>query len=203
MKRLNGAHGHQAATGLEHPATARVVPLSAVGARAASPTGREVTFDPEEILVTKTDLSGHITYANDVFLRIAGYSEAETLGQPHSFIRHPDMPRGVFKLLWDTLKEGREIFAFVVNLAKSGDHYWVLAHVTPTFDDGGRPIGYHSNRRYAERGQIEKIRAIYDRMLAEERRHTRRPDAAAAGQRVLEQLLAEQHQTYEEFIFSL
>ena len=96
-------------------------------------TGVERTFGEDEIIVSKTDLTGRITYANDVFLRISGYAEAEVLGQPHSIIRHPGTPRAVFSLLWRTIESGREIFAYVVNRAKNGDHYWVLAHVTPTF----------------------------------------------------------------------
>ena len=101
------------------------------------PTGTERTFGEDEIIVTKTDLRGVLTYANDVFLRISALTEDEAIGQPHSLIRHPDMPRAVFKLLWDTLKERKELFAYVVNLASDGAHYWVLAHVTPSFDAGG------------------------------------------------------------------
>ena len=97
-------------------------------------TGVERFFDKDEIIVSKTDLKGRMTYCNDVFLRIAGYTEQELLGQPHSIIRHPDMPRCVFKLLWDTIGAGKEIFAYVINRAKNGDHYWVLAHVTPSRD---------------------------------------------------------------------
>src|ERR1017187_6768808 len=85
-------------------------------------TGKERFFGEEEIFVSKTDLKGHITYANEVFLRVAGYDEEEVLGQPHSMIRHPAMPRCVFKLLWDQIQVGREIFAYVVNRAKTGDH---------------------------------------------------------------------------------
>ena len=73
------------------------------------PTGVERTFDREEIIVSKTDLTGNITYANDVFIRMAGYTEEELLGAPHSIIRHPDMPRAVFQLLWDTIGSGEEI----------------------------------------------------------------------------------------------
>jgi PAS domain S-box-containing protein len=90
-------------------------------------TGVERTFDEEEIIVSKTDLTGRVTYANDVFLRISGYTESEVLGQSHSIIRHPGTPRGVFSLLWRAIESGREIFAHVVNRAKNGDHYWVLA----------------------------------------------------------------------------
>ena len=68
-----------------------------------TPTGRESPFDESEIIVTKTDLKGRITYANDVFLRVSRFTSAEVVGQPHSIIRHPDMPRCIFKLLWDTL----------------------------------------------------------------------------------------------------
>jgi PAS domain S-box-containing protein len=110
------------------------------------PTGRERTWGDEELIVSKTDLKGIITYANRTFLSVAGYTEQEILGKPHSIIRHPDMPRCVFKLLWDTIESGNEIFAYVKNMAKNGDHYWVFAHVTPTLDAHGNIIGYHANR---------------------------------------------------------
>ena len=78
------------------------------------PTGREAFFAPEDIIVSKTDLRGVITYANGVFQRVSGYSEAELIGRPHNLIRHPDMPACVFRLLWDALNEGSEIFAYVL-----------------------------------------------------------------------------------------
>ena len=87
------------------------------------PTGVERFFDDDDIIVSKTDLKGKITYANRVFSQVSGYTEPELIGQPHNLIRHPDMPRCVFKLLWDTVQDGREIFAYVVNLCKGGDHY--------------------------------------------------------------------------------
>ena len=98
-----------------------------------SPSNRESPFDENEIIVSKTDTRGRITYANDVFSRVSRFGVAELLGAPHSIIRHPDMPRCVFKLLWDTIQAKQEIFAYVVNMAKNGDHYWVFAHVTPSF----------------------------------------------------------------------
>jgi PAS domain S-box-containing protein len=87
------------------------------------PSGAERSFDEKDIIVSKTDLQGRITYANHVFVQVSGYSEAELLGQPHSIIRHPDMPRAVFKLLWDTLESGHEVFAYVNNMASNGDNY--------------------------------------------------------------------------------
>jgi PAS domain S-box-containing protein len=93
--------------------------------------------------------SRFITYANQVFVRVAGYSEQELPGQAHNLIRHSDMPRCVIKLLWVTISQGNEIFAYVINLSRNGDHYWVLAHVTPSFDAAGKITNYHSSRLVA------------------------------------------------------
>ncbi len=167
-------------------------------------TGIERTFGEEEIIVSKTDTKGRITYANDVFLRVAGYEESEVLGQPHSLIRHPDMPRAVFKLLWDTIESGREIFAYVVNRAKCGDHYWVFAHVTPTFDASGGIIGYHSNRRTPDRRAVQTVQEIYQELLAIEARHgadwRAGMDAAVAH---LVMTLDQAGMPYDEFVFSI
>jgi PAS domain S-box-containing protein len=167
-------------------------------------TGVERHFQPDEIIVTKTDPGGRITYANPVFLRISHITEREALGAPHNLIRHPDMPRCVFKLLWDTVKSGKEIFAYVLNRATNGDHYWVFAHVTPSFDAAGNISGYHSNRRVPERSVIDQtIAPLYRELLAEERKHSSNARAMAASHEMLQKLLAERGQNYEEFIFSL
>ena len=124
------------------------------------PTGVERSFGADEIIVTKTDPRGILTYANEVFLRTSALTEDEAIGQPHNLIRHPDMPRAVFKLLWDTLAKREEIFAYVVNLASDGAHYWVLAHVTPSFTPEGKLAGYHSNRRLPEPAAVHEISRI-------------------------------------------
>ncbi|MFC4067756.1 PAS domain-containing protein [Actinoplanes subglobosus] len=167
------------------------------------PTGRERTFSDGELIVTKTDTRGSITYANDVFLRISALDEDDALGQPHNLIRHPDMPRAVFKLLWDTLKEKREIFAYVVNLAADGAHYWVFAHVTPSFDAAGRVVGYHSNRRVPSREAVAAADDLYRVLRAAEGRHDRAPDAVAAGHATLQRILAERDRTYDELVWDL
>ncbi len=167
-------------------------------------TGNEVFFDDDEIIVSKTDLKGRITYCNDVFLRVAGYSERELLGQPHNIIRHPDMPRCVYKLLWDTLAAGREIFAYVVNRARNGDHYWVLAHVTPSRDRHKQVIGYHSNRRVPDRGVVtEKIVPLYRSLLAVEQKHGNRKDGMLEAFRTVAALLEESGVDYDEFVWRL
>ncbi|MGE0758955.1 MAG: PAS domain-containing protein [Pirellulaceae bacterium] len=166
-------------------------------------TGVERTFEPDDIIVSKTDRRGIITYANRVFVRVSQYSEQELLGSPHNLIRHPDMPRCVFRLLWETIEQGREIFAYVVNRAKSGDHYWVFAHVTPTFGAGGDIIGYHSSRRVAYPAAVEQVRKIYARLMQEEQRHETSAAACDASTRMLVRFLEERGMTYEQFIFSL
>jgi PAS domain S-box-containing protein len=167
------------------------------------PTGREVRFAEDEIIVSKTDLKGIVTYANDVFLRVAGFAEDEVLGQPHNLIRHPEMPRCVFKLLWDTLKSGNEIFAYVLNQAKNGDHYWVFAHVTPSADLEGKPIGYHSNRRVPYPDALAAVKALYTQLREEEKRHSEPARALDAGMHMLGNLLDRNQVTYDQFVFSL
>jgi PAS domain S-box-containing protein len=167
-------------------------------------TGKERTFAPDEIIVSKTDTRGRITYANDVFLAISGYQEKELLDQPHSIIRHPEMPRSVFKLLWDTIEAGNEIFAYVVNRSKSGDHYWVFAHVTPNVDTNGRIIGYHSSRRVARPKALAVIQPLYRKILEEERRHVdAKAGLAASYALLLDSVRRAGFDRYDRFVLSL
>lgn len=171
--------------------------------RGVAPTGEARTFAPDELIVSKTDLRGVITYANDVFLRISRYELDEVLGRPHNLIRHPEMPRAVFALLWQTLAEGRELFAYINNLASDGAHYWVLAHVTPSYSADGAVIGYHSNRRRPSPGAIRTVTPLYRRLVEEERRHPTAKAAVAASSRLLDELVAAEAGSYEEFIWSV
>jgi PAS domain S-box-containing protein len=167
------------------------------------PTGREVPFGEGELIVSKTNLKGHITYANDVFLRLSKYPVKKVIGAPHSLIRHPDMPRCVFKLLWDTIQAKKEIFAYVVNMAMDGDHYWVFAHVTPTLDAQQEVIGFHSNRRKPNPDQVAKIKSLYQALRAEEERHDSRKDGMLRGYDMLMAMLQEKGVAYDEFVFSI
>ncbi len=167
------------------------------------PTGREQTFSSDQIIVSKTDLKGKITYVNTVFTDVSGYSEEELIGAAHSIIRHPAMPRSVFRLLWERLEAGHEVFAYIVNLCKNGDHYWVFAHVTPTFDAQGRITGYHSNRRTAEPRAVAAAEGLYARLRDVEAREGRKAEAARAGHTELERILAHAGQTYDAFSWSL
>ena len=166
-------------------------------------TGVERFFAEDEIIVSKTDLTGRITYVNDVFVRVAVYSRSELLGAAHSIIRHPNMPRCIFQLLWDEIQDGREVFAYIVNRAKNGDHYWVFAHVTPTFDASGALTGYHSNRRTVNRSALPTIEALYARLRRAEAGHPRKRDAVTAGMTCLHHALQERSTTYDEYVWSL
>lgn len=167
------------------------------------PTGKEITFGEDEIIVSKTDTRGIITYSNTVFQRVSGYSEEELQGKPHNILRHPTMPRCVFRLLWDTIMSGQELFAYILNLAKNGDGYWVLAHVTPSFGLDGQIIGYHSNRRVPALDALEKVRALYARMLAEEKKHGDKEAQIKAGEAVLRAVLSEAGMGYGQYVFGL
>ena len=167
------------------------------------PTGVERPWSDNEIIVTKTTLKGQLTYTNDIFLRMAQMSEKEALGKPHNIIRHPEMPRCIFGLLWATLQSGKEIFAFVNNIAMNGDHYWVFAHVTPSYNAEGQVVGYHSNRRKPDPAQIAKIAPLYRSILQEERST---PDRKAGLQRSYDHLFATlrtQGLAYDEFVFAV
>ncbi len=171
--------------------------------RPTTPSGIERTFRDDEIIVSKTDTTGRITYANDVFLRVAGYKESEVVGQPHSLIRHPDMPRVVFALLWETLQSGSEIFAYVKNLARNGDHYWVFAHVTPTFSPDGSIVGFHSSRRVPNRRAVDTIVPIYAELLAAERKISGKREQIAASRALLDEKLAGMGVEYDALMFAL
>jgi PAS domain S-box-containing protein len=167
-------------------------------------TGVARPFGVNELIVSKTDLRGHITYANEVFLRLAGYPEKETIGAPHCLIRHPHMPHGVFRLLWDMLGGGKEVFAFIVNRSQNGDHYWVLAHVTPTCDANGKIIGYHSTRRVVDENVRKNVvEPLYASMRAAEAKFSNPKDKAEAGGAFLQTMLQQKGMSYGEFIFSL
>lgn len=166
-------------------------------------TGVERTFPESEIIVTKTDIKGRIVYANDIFLDITGFTEKKVLGQPHNFLRHPEMPRCIFKLLWDTIQGGEELFAYVINRTKSGDHYWVNAHVTPSLDSQGQVIGYHSNRRVSTKSALDVIKPLYKSLVTAETQSSDRKQGLAASFQMLLGILKDKGIRYDQFVLSL
>lgn len=134
-----------------------------------TPNKTEYKLADDDFIVSKTDKSGRITYANRIFMEIAGYPEHQLLGVQHNIIRHPDMPRGVFRFMWDTLKAGDEFFGFAKNMCADGGFYWVFANITPDYDKEGKLHGYYSVRRNPPRSALEAIAPIYNEMLTIEK----------------------------------
>jgi PAS domain S-box-containing protein len=151
-----------------------------------------------DFIVSKTDLTGKITYCNKIFMKMAEYSEDELLGKPHSIIRHPDMPKAVFKFLWDTIPTKQEVFAFVVNKTKNDNYYWVFTNVTASVDKNGKIIGYYSVRRKPNPKALEVIIPLYKEMIRVEKN-----EGVAASFKVLTDILQEKGIGYDELIISL
>jgi PAS domain S-box-containing protein len=166
------------------------------------PTSHEKVMREDDFLVSRTDTRGRIVYGNRIFIEFSGYSEAELLGAQHNIVRHPDMPRGVFKLLWDTIATQREIFAYVKNMSKDGSFYWVYANVTPSLDMQGQIEGYFSVRRKPKAQAVRVMEDIYRQMLEVERQAGPR-DASDASIAWLSNVLHKQGVSYESFILSI
>ena len=163
-----------------------------------SPTQNQKTLKEDDFIVSKTDVRGKIIYGNKIFIDISGYSENELLGAPHSILRHPDMPKIVFKLLWDRIQNKEEIFAYVKNLAKDGSYYWVFANVTATLNTNGSIRDFHSVRRKPSKKGLDVIPGIYAQLLAAEK-----TGGMDASLKLLNTVLNEQGVTYDEFVLSL
>ncbi len=161
---------------------------------------RERKFGIEELFFSTTDRKGIIQSGNRVFARVAAYEEAEMVGRPHSLIRHPGMPRCVFKLLWATIEDGRAIAAYVKNRAQTGEPYWVMATIVPC--EGG----YLSVRLKPSSAYLDTVKAIYPELRAHElelggeREVDRKQAMAASGERLVEILAAAGFPDYETFM---
>ena len=163
-----------------------------------TPTNSRYDIKPNDFIVSKTDLKGKITYCNQIFMQLAKYSEGELIGAPHNIIRHPDMPRIVYKLLWSRIQNKEEIFAYVKNLSNDGGYYWVYANVTPSLDANGNLIGYYSVRRKPSEKGIKACEDLYAKLLNEESR-----GGMDASGKYLKNLLEDKGVSYDEFVVSL
>jgi len=164
------------------------------------PTQKEKVMRENDFIVSKTDLKGRISYANKIFIEFGGYSQDELLNAQHNIIRHPDMPRAVFNLLWKTLQAGQEFNGYVKNMSKDGGYYWVFANVTPSYDNNSRVIGYYSVRRKPSTQAISIVEPVYQAMLAAEKKAGASHAIEAATQLLLDKL---QGVEYDQFALSL
>ncbi|MFP4154955.1 MAG: PAS domain-containing protein [Halothiobacillaceae bacterium] len=151
-------------------------------------TGHEIVLKPTQTIQSRTDERGVITYANPTLVEVSGFAREELEGRPHNILRHPDMPRSVFHLMWETIQSGQEFYGYVVNRARNGDHYWVIAYVAPRRDSSGQVIGYSSVRRAPLRARIDEWAEVYRQMRAVEA-GVARGEQCAAGRAWMEKYL--------------
>ncbi len=132
-------------------------------------TNKEKVLSDNDFIVSKTDTKGYIIYCNRIFVEMAGWSRFELIGANHNIIRHPDMPKIAFKILWDLIQNKKEFFGFVKNLRKDGGFYWVFAYITPDLDMNGNIISYTSFRKKPSRKGIEFLTPIYKQLVEAEK----------------------------------
>lgn len=126
---------------------------------------QELILDKDVLITSKTDLKGNVLYCNKPFLDYAEYDEEEVLFKSHNIVRHEDMPKCVFRILWEHIKQGKEVFAFVKNKTKHNNFYWVFANITPNYNQHNQVIGYYSVRRKPNEAAIAVISKIYEETL--------------------------------------
>jgi len=133
------------------------------------PTETEREVSSIDLIVSKADEKGNITYVNPIFMKISGYTQGELYDKPHAILRHPDMPKVIFKYLWDNLKMGNDVVAYVENLCKNGSYYWVLATVKTAKNPDGSFRNYMSTRKCVTPAAKETISALYVTLLEAEK----------------------------------
>ncbi|MCF6331605.1 MAG: PAS domain-containing protein [Sulfurimonas sp.] len=163
------------------------------------PIDNEIKLSSKRYIVSKTDTKGIIEYGNDYFVEISGYLEFELMGKPHSIIRHPDMPKIIFKFMWNRIQQGNNIMAVVKNLTKNGSYYWVVTDFEPKKDPlTNEIVSYTAFRKAAPQKAIDTITPIYAKLLEIEKE-----GGMEASEKFLIGFLEERRTTYDDFIDEL
>jgi PAS domain S-box-containing protein len=166
--------------------------------KSPTPVNEEIELDPKKVIMSKTDSRGVIEYGNEYFVEVSGYKEEELIDSPHSIIRHPDMPRVVFKLMWSRLRKNENIYAIVKNLAKDGRFYWVLTDFDTKRDKKGKVISHFAYRRAVSADAIREISKLYAKLSKIEKEK-----GMAASERYLVGYLEVNNLTYDKYIDKL
>ncbi|POS01192.1 PAS domain S-box-containing protein [Flavobacterium croceum DSM 17960] len=160
------------------------------------PVDKEVSWNKSLVIMSKADALGRIEYANEAFIDVSGYEDYELISQPHNIIRHPDMPKVIFKCLWDELKKGNNFHAIVKNMAKSGRYYWVITDFEVIKDDHGKILNYIGRRKSVPEEVISKyIEPLYKRLLQIET-----VSGIDASEKYLKGYLEEKNKSYIDFV---
>ncbi len=159
------------------------------------PVDREIEIDKDKILLSVTDTRGVIEFCNDDFVDVSGYEEYELVGSGHNIVRHPDMPRVMFKILWDKIQKKQNILAIVKNMAKTGRYYWVYTDFVIKEDDEGNIIGYKAYRKPAPKKAVETMIPIYKKL-----KNIEAENGILAAQKYLEEYFSSLGTTYDDFV---
>ena len=159
---------------------------------------KEIVFSKKKFIVSKTDIEGNILFVNKNFSEISGYKEEEILGESHSILRHPDMPKAIFYMMWKSLLAGMEFSAVVKNLAKSGEYYWVIADFSMQRDNQGKLKTFSSYKRAAPQYVSKNIEELYIKMVQAEKQ-----DGMKGSLSCLENFLDEKKMTYNDYLEDL
>lgn len=161
-----------------------------------TPIDQEIKLDPKKYIMSKTDKNGIIEYGNEYFVEISGYREDELVGKPHNIIRHPDMPKIVFKLMWERLEHNKNIIAIVKNLAKDGRYYWVITDFDAKINKRTNEVeGYFAYRKAAPREAVQKIEKLYQKLIEIEKK-----SGMEGSEKYLIGFLENKGITYDEYI---
>jgi PAS domain S-box-containing protein len=164
-----------------------------------TPIDQEIKLNTKRYIVSKTDAKGIIEYGNDYFVEISGYRESELMGQPHNIVRHPDMPKVAFKLMWERIASGSNFVAIVKNMAKDGRYYWVFTEFEPKVDAlSNKIISYTAFRKAAPQKAIDAMVPIYKKLLEIETE-----GGVEASEKYLKGLLEDNRTTYDIFVNDL
>lgn len=158
----------------------------------------EIVVDPKKTIMSKTNKKGIIEYANEYFMEICGYDEFELIGQPHNIIRHPDMPKIIFKLMWEKLLKKENIHALIKNLTKDGKFYWVITTFEAKTDENGNIIALYAKRKAAPRAAIIIIEELYKKLISIEK-----VKGLEVSRKYFEGFLEEKNMDYDTFITSI
>lgn len=162
-------------------------------------TTDEMEFEKNDLIISRTDIRGTITHCNNIFAKMSGWTQEELLGSNHNLIRHPDMPKAAYQLVWDSIKAKNEFYGYVKNLRKDGGYYWVFAYITADIDESGEIAGYTSYRRYAPKLAIDTMKPIYKLLMDAEKQ-----GGIEASVELLGKFLAKHgFSSYDQFIVDL
>ena len=163
------------------------------------PSDREVDWNKNKILLSKTDSSGTILYANEDFIDVSGYDEFELIGQPHNIVRHPDMPKVIFKLMWDSIEYNENSHVIIKNMAKTGRYYWVVTDFKIVNESTGENLGYFCTQKQVPVTVVEKfIEPLYKKLVQIEE-----VNGIAASEDYLTGFLEERNRTFMNYVDNL